>query len=233
MTTVFADRELVELLEHDPELLAIADAISATQHSVRRISRNRKALLVAVAAVLLLAAPAYALVRLVVDFNSSPSASAVVVKGFSDLDATAPDGMNPTVISGSARKVGSFALADGSKLILSVAPTKSGGFCEDWGNIAETCDASHTTPMDLGNAAWRIPQGPAFVFGDVLSPDAVQVELRWTDGRTVRVPLTRVSPPIDASFYFYALPTAGDNPVAAVALDEADSVVAEQHLGRR
>jgi hypothetical protein len=233
MTTAFADRELVELLEHDMELLAIADAISDTQRSVARPSRNRKALLVAVAAVMLVAAPAYALVRVVIDFNSSPPASALVVKQFSYLDATAPEGMNPNVLSGSARKVSSFALTDGSTVVLSVAPTKSGGFCEDWGKLAETCDASRTTPMDLGAAAWRIPQGPAFVFGDVLSQDAVRVELRWAYGRLVRVPLTRVSTPIEASFFFYALDVAGDNPTSAVALDPSGTVVAEQHLGQR
>jgi hypothetical protein len=228
MTCVFEDRELLELFNDEPELLAISDAIAATQRSVHGRSRRSKSLMIAVAAALLLAAPAYALVRLVVDFDSSPPASALVVKQFSSLDPSAPRGMTTGVISGSARAVASFPLADGSKVVLSVAPTKSGGFCEDWG-IAETCDASRATPMDLGSAAWRIPQGPAFVFGDVLSPDAVQVELRWSDGRTVRVPLTRVSPPIDASFYFYALRKAGDNPDAAVALDPNGTVVAEQY----
>jgi hypothetical protein len=232
--SIFADQELGHVLADDPELLAIADAIAQTQRRARNTkSPRRRMLLVAALLTLLLAAPAYALVRSIIEFGSKPPADGIVVKQFGYLNEAAPSGMNPAVIEGAARHVADYTLADGRKLALSIAPTKTGGFCEDWGNFAETCDATRAVPIDLGRVAGRIPQGPAFAFGSVLDPAATNVDLRWADGRTVQVPLVRVSAPINASFYFYAL-AVDDWPVTATATDADGQVVAisgQRHAG--
>ena len=45
-----------------------------------------------------------------------------------------------------------------------------------------------------------------FVYGAVISDDAARLELRYADGTAKDVPLTWVSPPIDAGFYFVEIP---------------------------
>jgi hypothetical protein len=223
---IFLDAEIREVLGHDPELLAIADAIAETRPLGRGIFRRYHPVLIAAAAVLLLAAPAYALLRSVVNFSASPPAASTVVKQFGYLNEAAPIGMSPAVGNGQARHVADFTLSNGSTLALSVAPTQGGGFCEDWGGLAETCDAARANPIDLGKAA-KLPDGPIFAFGDILSGDAARVELRWRDGRTVQVPLIRVSSPIDASFYFYPVATTDDWPVSATAITADGKFVAQ------
>jgi hypothetical protein len=223
---IFLDAEIRELLGDDPELLAIADAIAETRPLGRGIFRRSHPVLIAVAAVLLIAAPAYALLRSVVNFSASPPAAGAVVKQFGYLNEAAPIGMSPAVGNGQARHVADFNLLNGSTLALSVAPTKDGGFCEDLGGMVETCDASRSLPVAIGSAD-KIPDGPSFVFGDVLSADAARVELRWRDGRTVQVPLIRVSSPIDASFYFYPVTATDDWPVSATAITADGKFVAQ------
>jgi hypothetical protein len=224
---IFVDAEIRELLGDDPELLAIADAIAETRPLGRGIFRRYHPVLIAAAAVLLIAAPAYALLRSVVNFSASPPAAGVVVKQFGYLNEAAPIGMSPAVGNGEARHVADFKLLNGSTLALSVAPTKDGGFCEDLGGMVETCDASRTVPVAIGSAEWKIADGWRFVFGDVLSADAARVELRWRDGRTVQVPLIRVSSPIDASFYFYPVTATDDWPVTATAITSDGKFVAQ------
>jgi len=238
MTTVpvYAQSDIWELLGDDPELLAISDAIAETQ---RRPSRRagflhaRSGLLVAAALLVLVAVPAYALVRAgIIDFASSPTSPNPVVEVFRYLDEAAPAGMAPGV-SAAPRHVADFTLADGSSVALSVAPTKTGGFCMFWDAMAGTCVAADGDAINLGSAAWRIPEaGPDFAYGDVRSAEAVAVELRWTDGHTVRVPLIRVSPPIDASFFLYSLRSPDDTPLTASALDSSGKIIATSRPSR-
>lgn len=47
-----------------------------------------------------------------------------------------------------------------------------------------------------------------FVYGAVLSDDAARLELRYEDGTATDLPLTWVSTPIDAGFYFVEIPPA-------------------------
>jgi hypothetical protein len=49
----------------------------------------------------------------------------------------------------------------------------------------------------------KLPGGSAVVVGDVLSAkaEAAAIELQLRDGKTVRVPLIRVSAPINAAFF--------------------------------
>ena len=229
-TPVFASSDIWELLGDDPELLAISDAIAETQTGSsgrRRLPRRRSGLLIAAAVIVLVAAPAYAIVRSgIVDFASSPASPNPVVEQFRYLDEAAPAGMAPGV-SAAPRHVANFTLADGSSVALSVAPTKNGGFCMFWDAMAGTCIAEGGDPINLGTAAWRIPAGgPDFAYGDVRSSEAVAAELRWPDGHTVRVPLIRVSAPINASFFLYSLRSPADPPSSASALDSTGKVIA-------
>jgi hypothetical protein len=239
-TPVFANTDIWELLGDDPELLAISDAIAETQtvsSSRRRLPRGRSGLVIAAAVIVLVAAPAYAIVRAgIVDFASSPPSSNPVVEQFRYLDQAAPAGQAPGVIA-APRHVADFTLADGSSVALSVAPTKNGGFCMFWDVKAGTCIAEGGDPINLGILAWRIPDaGSAFAYGDVRSSEAVAAELRWPDGHTVRVPLIRVSTPINASFFLYSLHVSaplnsrilstGDAPSSASALDSTGKIIA-------
>jgi hypothetical protein len=238
MTTVpvYAQSDIWELLGDDPELLAISDAIAETQRRPSRRAgflRARSGLLIAAALLVLVAVPAYALVRAgIVDFASSPASSDPVVEQFRYLDEAAPAGQAPGV-SAAPRHVANFTLADGSSVALSVAPTKNGGFCMFWDAMAGTCIAEGGDPINLGTVAWRIPDaGAAFAYGDVRSSEAVVAELRWPDGHTVRVPLIRVSPPIDASFFLYSLPSPDDTPLTASALDSSGNIIATSRPSR-
>jgi hypothetical protein len=163
--------------------------------------------------------------RTVIDFVSSPPAPAVAIKNFADLDVGAPKGMATGVTSAQARQVNEFTLADGSAVALLVAPTRSGGFCEEYAGFAETCDTGRDNPIDLGFAAKRIPQGPAILFGAVLSDQATHVQITLSDGSVIDLPLLRVGPPINASFYFKQVDPAV-TPVSGSALDSAGEAVA-------
>lgn len=224
---VFQASDLMELLAAEPDLLAVADAIALTQEpaQTRRLGRRSVLFAAAVVLVVALASPAFGVVQLVVDFFSSPPAPHATIVSFGDVEAGAPDLMDPHVAPGEARRVAQFQISDGSTVSLSVVPTKSGGFCEEFSGFAETCDAARQVPIDLGFAAKRLPGGPAIIFGSVLSPVAVRVEVTLSDGQTVQVPLTRVSAPINAGFYFLQIdPSQG--PISGRALDEAGNVVA-------
>jgi hypothetical protein len=74
--SLFHDTELVELLRHDPELLAIADALAATATDTastrRRMERRRRTRLASVGAVLAVVAAGAALL-LLSPWQSSPS----------------------------------------------------------------------------------------------------------------------------------------------------------------
>ena len=228
---VFHAPDLVELFAAEPDLLAVADAIALTQQPAPTRLHRRRWLLLAAAAVVAvaIAAPAFGVAHLVVDFFSSPPAPHVSVVSFGQLEVEAPTGMNPQVASDEARRVAQYQLADGSTVSLSVAPTSSGGFCEEFSGFAETCDAARQNPIDLGFAAKTLPGGPAIIFGDVLSPDAVRVEVSLTDGEIVPVALVRVSEPINASFYFLQIDPAL-RPVSGRAFDTAGNIVASYDL---
>jgi hypothetical protein len=173
------------------------------------------------------AAPAFGVVHLIVDFFSSPPAPHNTVVRFGQLDGDAPTGMNPQVAAGEARRVAQFQLANGSIVKLLVAPAKQGGFCWELSGFGAGCDAARKIAIDLGFAAKRLPAGPAIISGSVLSPDAVRVEITLSDGDTVQPPLTRVSAPINASFYFLQIDPAL-RPISGRAFDAVGNIVASR-----
>jgi hypothetical protein len=224
---VFHAPDLLELFATDTDLLAVADAIAVTRAAPQTRHYRRRVLLLAAATVLAIAiaTPALGVVHLIVDFFSSPAAPQHTVVNFAQMEADAPNGMDPQVAAGEARRVAQFRLTDGSTVSLLVAPTKRGGFCEEFSGFGAGCDAARELPFGLGFAAKRLPSGPAIIYGSVLSPDAVNAEITLSDGHTLQLPLTRVSAPINASFYFLQIDPAL-RPVSGRALDAAGRIVA-------
>lgn len=231
---VFSDGELIEMFAQEPELLAICDAIAQTRPvSRRRLSRRTTIVLAAAIALAALTAPALAVTRVVIDFFSSPAAPRATVVSFAQMSAGAPEGMDPRAIGGEARTISRGHVADGKPVTLSLAPTTEGGFCYlvGFGSVggAGGCDATRALPFAPGFAAERYPQGPAIVYGYILNQLATVAEIHTSDGTTTRLPLLRVSSPIDASFYVGEIPTTAQAfPLTTSILDPDGKVIASK-----
>jgi hypothetical protein len=225
---------------HDPlrdRFTAIADLRDDSdwldvRRRARRATRRRAIVTVAAAAaaLLLLAAPAFALHRVVVSFFESEPAPERVQLDFARQELGAPTGMAPGAIPDQTRKV-VVQTADGERTFVWVAPTRSGGFCVLWKVHAGGC-RSRAVGGQIG-AGWSGgSEGLTFVYGAVLSDDADRLELRFEDGSATDVPLTWVSPPIDAGFYFVEIPPAhlevGARPSELVLIDDGGDVLATE-----
>lgn len=201
---------------------ALLDRVLASARDERRqprpLHRRRPLVIAAVLALFLLfigAAFAFDLGLPVLDFGHAEKAPAgsPVVEDFATLDQHAPSGMATGVIAGETRRVGSFPLSSGGSMVLSVAPTRAGGFCAYYEVLGGGCDRDRTIPF---SRALTIP-GPiypgssktlpaAFITGDTLIHGGSVVEVRFADGESAKVPLVWVSPPVDAGFFFYEVP---------------------------
>jgi hypothetical protein len=180
--------------------------------------RSRRARLGAVAAAALLAVlaatPALGLRGHIVQFFASGEpAPAKVETSFAQMDVAAPPGMAPGVIAGETREVARWPLSTGKTSVLWVAPTRSGGFCMEWSDAGGGCDRDRQGDFAPGLAipGEIAPPGetqkpPVLVTGETLLHDAASVEVQFADGDEARVPVTWVSPPIDAGFFLYELP---------------------------
>lgn len=164
---------------------------------------RRSFALAAGVAVLSLAAavPAFGLSQTVTEWFASPTAPTPTQESFASLDAGAPAGMSPNV-SSPARSVMQTSIA-GQAANLWVAPTESGGFCMELGSYAMGCDRDRSLPIAWLRAS---TSSGSVLFGDVLSSQADHLELRYASGDKVVIPLTRVSDPVDASFFVYEVP---------------------------
>jgi hypothetical protein len=178
---------------------------------------------VALAAVLLIAAPSYALVTHVIDFSDKAPAPSVVRKRFHMLFSSgAPPGMDPRVIADQTRLVTVFKLPSGD-FPLWVAPTKTNGLCEEIVDLWGGCIADRNFPgiesiehegfkpwlLDVTYGGVRdVKRGidNAYVSGVVLPKEASRLELRLDDGTVRAVTFVWVSPPIDAGFFLIELP---------------------------
>jgi hypothetical protein len=175
----------------------------------------RTAAIAAVAAALI-AVPAFAIGGRVIDFFSAEPAPERIVKNFATLDVGAPAGMATDVVPGQTRKVLAIGGGEDRVATLFVAPTRAGGFCvavETARGGSVGCDANRELSVGLGTTipgpvspAGTIERGPVLVSGHVTLQDAASIHLRYQDGETVEIPLTWVSPPIDAGFFVYAVP---------------------------
>lgn len=214
------------------------------QNFGRRTSRRRLHAAVALAAVAVLVAPAYALVAHVVDFSHSPKAPTVIQKRFQLLfKSGAPPGMDPRVIAQETRRAAVFELPSGS-FPLWVAPTRTGGFCEEFVGLGGGCIADRGFPgitsAGAGVKPWLLSasifslrdlrrgiRGATYVSGVVLPKAASRLELRFGDGTTRPVMFIWVSSPIDAGFFLIELPATAVYPATLMLRDEAGDVLSE------
>ena len=117
---------------------------------LRRARRARRRRLtsasLAVATIFCLGAAAYAFGHPIVDFSSAPKGPRTVVNDFGSLQVDAPEGMAPDVLPQEARRITTVTI-DGKEHVLWVAPTKKGGFCEQWSNLVGGCRADRHDPL--------------------------------------------------------------------------------------
>jgi hypothetical protein len=230
MTSAAYEHEIATLLAHDPELLAIADAIAATQAAPRRRNRRRLALALAAAlAVVAVAGPALGLHRTIVSFFEAEPAPERAQIDFARMGLGAPAPLGPDVVHEQARKVLEREL-EGKVRALYVAPTARGGFCWTWSEMTSSCGRTNDRQSPLG-FGWREgPNGATSVTGHVFGDTIDRLELRYEDGRADDVPIVWISPPIDAGLYGFDVPDEqlreGRRPQALVAMSADGDVVA-------
>jgi len=194
------------------------------RRKARRLRARRLALrigMLALSATLAVAAatPALGLQgRLFHLFTAGGPAPARVVKDFAELDVGAPAGMAPGVVAGQAREVLSAPLSTGSRAVLWVAPTQSGGFCtalspNGSGSGGGGCDRDRLgrfapellIPGPISREG-TIRKPPVLISGHTLLAGAAQVEVRFQDGSRARTPVVWVGKPINAGFFIYEVP---------------------------
>lgn len=207
--------------------------------------RRRRVLVAAVAAAVVVgvAAPAFGLHRTIVSWLETEPAPERVQLDFARLGVRAPEGMDPGIIAGSARKVMDVQLSDGVHTLM-VAPTKDGGFCIQWTGLWGGCRertapagpqglSPDLNPFLLG-VTWEQDQdgGARKIGGSLLAPEIERLTLTFEDGDEIEIPVTWVSEPIDAGFYLYEVPARhlrpGHRLTALVATDADGDVVARQ-----
>jgi hypothetical protein len=179
---------------------------------VRRAARTRRrrfavtALAVAAISCLGIAA-AYALDHPIVDFSSAPKGPTKVVNDFGSLEVGAPDGMAPGVLPHEARRITTVTI-DGKEHVLWVAPTKKGGFCEQWSDLTGGCRADRHDRFAERIDVTYGGTGPDFLSGSFFENAADKLELAYADGTTDEIPFVWVTAPIDAGFYLFRVPDA-------------------------
>jgi hypothetical protein len=200
-------------------------AVQAEPSGSPRPARRRVLVPVLAAAVLLaailVASPAWALVRDVLPFWDQPTAPHSVQVQFSSLNLGAPAGMSPHAVSGETREVGRFTFG-GSAHVLWVAPAKNGGFCSLWIPVGGGGCSTSGKPLSTG-ALLRFGL-PEWITGDVIAAAVSDVVIRFSDGSAVHPRIVWVSAPIDAGFFAYDVPAAEQTSRVHVAgIDAYDS----------
>jgi hypothetical protein len=224
-----------------------------------RATGHRRTLFSAIAATavlvtVLLATPAWALVRDVLPFWNQPSAPSAVKVEFSRMNVGQPAGMSPQAVSGDSREI-ELATIGGETKTLWVSPaTGRFDFCWIWGpNLAGSCGSSaqplgvlYTTipPHDPSQPAQttNIPANsgypengvPLWVTGSAISPRVSDVVIRFSDGSSVRPHTVWVSAPINAGFFAYDIPadqqSSQDHATTVEAYDQDGKLVSKQTI---
>lgn len=207
--------------------------------------RRRTAVIaIAAALVIAIAAPAFGLHQVVIDWVEAEPAPERVQIRFDQLGVAAPLGMDPEVIPGSARKVIQRRIG-GRLRTLWVAPTRKGGFCAEWTGLFSGCVANPgrlvarpARPGDLNAALlgvtwWPDEHGVLQQLGGHLHARATErLTVEFADGESAQIDVVWVSPPIDAGFYVYEVPQEhrriGHQVTAIVATDAEGDVLARQ-----
>lgn len=183
--------------------------------SLRRFALVAASLLLAV----VLSAPALGWHRTILDWLDAEEASSEVKLEFARLGIGAPAEHQLGIEHEQARKVTSVAHG-GKSYTLSVAPTKSGGFCFWWQGLTASCRQERQPPpayRERGSrdlATFRLgtiwmPDAHGVmqsIAGNLIGDDIEQLSAVYADGSRETIPVVWVSAPIDAGFYLYFVP---------------------------
>lgn len=213
-------RRLTDALHLHSRVLSAGNEPFASRAA--RPARRRVVVLVlaaaAVLAAILVATPAWALVRDVLPFWDQPAAPPSVQVQFWSLNAGAPRGMSPNAVAGETREVGRFTFG-GSTRTLWVAPARNGGFCSLW--LPRGGGGCSTAGRPLSTGALLRRGVPEWITGDAIAPAVNDVVIRFSDGKTVHPRIVWVSAPIDAGFFAYDVPAGEQSSRAHVTAVEA------------
>ncbi|MFN2470653.1 MAG: hypothetical protein ABR583_06635 [Gaiellaceae bacterium] len=232
------------MAEHPDDLLAERFAALPTSAGradwldVRRRARRpgRRWATAVVVAALVLAAPAFALERLVVDFFSAERAPERIQLEYARMEVIAPRAAGLTPIAGEARKVLETRFR-GRRTVMWVAPTRAGGFCWRWvfGSCFDPSRARvHGPAADQFrfNVVWEGNETMTAAGGAVVFPELERLEIRYADGEGEEIPFTWVSEPIGAGFFVFDVPDehrgVGRRVIELVALDGEGDVIAQE-----
>lgn len=214
-----------------------------------RRARLRRPVLVAAAAVLAIAvvAPAFGLQRVVIDFLAVKPAPEPVQVDFTRLGIVGPVYLGPDVVPNSARKVMDVRV-NGKPRAIYAAPKRNGGFCVLFAGVTSSCrdrtpPTRHRRPRHpddlnvyvLGTRGLFDGARVAQIIGGTLLDERVEtVVADFADGTSLELPITWVSPPIDAGFYFLDIPeahrAAGSQLVRLVARDRDGDDIARENF---
>jgi hypothetical protein len=201
-------RERFGKIEHPPDDSDWLEVVRLARRP-RRLRAWFAAAVAAVAAAIVVAAPAFGLGgKLVRLFESGEPAPPRIERSFARLDADAPPQFTTGVIASQTRKL---VLPGGVALWL--APTSKGGFCLFVEGGGGQCDAARALTFwpafSIGGALSRtgvIEGGPVLIYGSTTLRDAASVDVQFEDRTSVTLPVIWVSAPIDAGLFGYTVP---------------------------
>ena len=224
-----------EILEPGPDDADWGDVVRRASRARRRRRVGVASALAAVVAVSV--ASAYALGHPIVDFQKSPKGPIQIVNDFGSLEVGAPLGMAPGVLPHEARRITSVTI-DGKQHVLWVAPTKKGGFCEQWSDAFGGCRADRhdafSSHIDVTISGVANGCCVALLGGSFFQSDGDRLEVSYADGTTAEIPFVWVTEPIDAGFYLYRVPDAhrveGARPTAVTLYDGHGKTLAREEV---
>jgi hypothetical protein len=217
-----------ELMRPGPDDADWSDVLHRAGRARRR--RQVSAIAVLIAAIGVGIASAYAFGHPIIDFGKAERGPTKIVNDFGSLEVGAPEGMAPGVLPHEARRITSVAI-DGKEHVLWVAPTKQGGFCEQWSDLFGGCradrHAAFAKHIDVTTVGAIDVLGGSFFQGA-----GARLELSYADGTSDEIPFVWVSAPIEAGFYLFRVPDAhrlaGHRPTAVSLLDDDGEVLARE-----
>jgi hypothetical protein len=221
------------LLPAGPDDADWSDVLRRLMQARRR--RRVGAVAALAAAIIVGVASAYALGHPIVDFSKAPKGTKKIVNDFGSLEVGAPPGMAPGVLPQQARRITSVRI-DGKVHVLWLAPTKQGGFCEQWSHFFGGCRANRRdrSAHEIGLTFLAAPKnrGVAVMGGSFFESDGDRLEISYADGATAEIPFVWVTAPIDAGFFLYRVPDAhrvrAARPTAVTLVDGEGKLIVRQ-----
>jgi hypothetical protein len=217
-----------ELLRQGPDDADWSDVLRRSRRARR--GRRASAIVALVVAVGLGIASAYAFGHPIIDFSKAEKGPIKIVNDFGGLEVGAPEGMAPGVLPHEARRITSVSI-DGKEHVLWVAPTKQGGFCEQWSDLFGGCRADRDDEFAKHIGVSTVG-GIDVLGGSFFQSAGAWLELSYADGTSDEIPFVWVSAPIEAGFYLYRVPDAhrlpGHRPTAVSLFDDKGKVLVRE-----